>query len=173
MLTDDVIILRAPEPADVDAMYLIENDPSLWNDGVTYAPLSRKQLWDYVNSYDGNIFAVGQLRLVVTMAGDGAVAGFIDLYDYDRVNRRAYVGITIAAGYRGKGVGHRALAVLCEYCSGQLGMRQLTAVIRADNLSCRHLFEHQGFEATGHFPAWIRRGDQWVDALHYQFFFNK
>lgn len=169
MITDNKIILRAPEPADVDAMYIIENDPALWNDGVTFAPLSRKQLWEYVDSYDGNIFAVGQLRLVVCIpdAGD-SVVGMVDLYDYDRINRRAYVGITIAPSWRGQGIGSRALALLCGYCREQLGMKQLAAVVRADNDASKIMFGRQGFGVTGRFPAWIRRGEQWLDALHYQ-----
>ncbi len=168
MLTDNVITLRAPEPADVDAMYLIENDTSLWDDGVTFAPLSHKQLWDYVDSYDGNIFASCQLRFVIWSESDDCVVGLIDLYDYDRINHRAYTGITVARSWRGKGIGGRALSILCRYCRDRLGMMQLAAVVRADNSPSRTMFERHGFNATGHFPAWIHRGNQWVDAIHYQ-----
>ena len=162
------IILRAPEPGDVDAMYLLENDPELWNDGVTFAPLSRKQLWDYVDTYDGNIFATGQLRLVIETASDGRFAGVIDLYEFDRVNRRAYVGITVVKSMRGHGVGAAALQKLCSYAADMLDMKQLAAVAREDNEPSVRLFKSNGFEVTGHFTEWIKRGDTWVDALHLQ-----
>ena len=162
------IILRAPEPGDVDAMYLLENDPALWNDGVTFAPLSRKQLWDYVDTYDGNIFATGQLRLVIETVTDGRFAGVIDLYDFDRINRRAYVGITVIKSMRGHGVGAAALRWLCQYAAEMLDMNQLAAVVREDNRPSVRLFESNGFTVTGRFPAWIKRGDDWVDAVHMQ-----
>ena len=52
MLTDGIISLRALEPVDVDTLYRWENDPAVWGVGLTIAPYSRKQLWDYVNNYD-------------------------------------------------------------------------------------------------------------------------
>lgn len=162
------ITLRAPEPGDVDAMYLLENDPQLWNDGVTFAPLSRKQLWDYVDTYDGNIFATGQLRLVIETVADGRFAGVIDLYEFDRVNRRAYVGITVVKSMRGHGVGSAAVRQLCSYAADMLDMNQLAAVVREDNVPSVRLFKSSGFEVTGHFPGWIKRGGTWVDALHLQ-----
>jgi len=171
MLTDNEIVLRAPEPGDVDAMYIIENDTLLWNDGVIFAPVSRKQLWDYVDNYNGDIYATGQLRFVIEMladGGSGGVVGTVDLYDYDRLNRRAYVGITVVSGWRGKGVGGRALELLRDYCCHFLGMHNLAAVVRADNDASRSLFERHGFEVTGRFHGWVRRGEEWVDALHYQ-----
>ena len=162
------IKLRAPEPADVDAMYLLENDIELWNDGVTFAPLSRKQLWDYVETYDGNIFATGQLRMVIDDVSNDRLVGVIDLYDFDRINRRAYVGVTVIKSMRGHGVGDAALKQLCHYATEVLDMKQLAAVVREDNSPSVKLFERNGFQVTGHFPAWIKRGDAWVDAVHLQ-----
>lgn len=162
------IKLRAPEPADVDAMYLLENDIELWNDGVTFAPLSRKQLWDYVDTYDGNIYATGQLRMVIEDVSDGRFAGVIDLYDFDRVNRRAYVGVTVIKTMRGRGVGDHALKQLCSYVAEVLDMKQLAAVVREDNTPSVKLFERNGFQITGRFPSWIKRGTDWVTALHLQ-----
>lgn len=168
MLGDDTILLRAPEPADVDGMYLMENDPEIWTDGVTFAPLSRKQLWDYVESYDGNIFATGQLRMVIRMAVDNTMAGMVDLYDYDRVNRRAYVGITVAKTMRGQGIATRALTILCDYCRAQLGMHQLAAIVRVDNEASRKAFSKCGFKECGVMKSWVRKGQDWTDALQMQ-----
>ena len=168
MLSDNVILLNAPEPADVYGMYLMENDPEIWNDGVTFAPLSRKQLWDYVDSYDGNIFATGQLRMIVRLVANNSMAGIVDLYDYDRVNRRAYVGITVAKTMRGQGIASRALTLLCEYCRVQLGMHQLAAIVRCDNEASLRAFTKCGFRECGVLKSWVRRGSEWTDALHMQ-----
>ena len=170
-MDSDDVILRAPEPADVDFMYLLENDPKQWNDGVTFAPLSRKQLWDYVETYDGNIFASGQLRMIIELDNTKTVVGIIDLYDYDRINRRAYVGISVLSSYRNKGIGGLALEKLIVYSRDTLGMNQLAAVVRADNCPSLDLFKNYGFIETGRFKSWIRRGNEWVDAIHWQLIF--
>ena len=70
ILQDNEIRLRAPEPSDLDRMYIWENDPALWPFGSAMAPFSRKQLSDYIESYDGDIFASRQLRLVIERVAD-------------------------------------------------------------------------------------------------------
>lgn len=163
-----MVKLRAPEPEDLDTLYLIENDVRLWNDGVTFAPVSRKQLWDYISTYDGNIYASGQLRMVIESKSDGMIFGMIDLYDYDRINQRAYVGITVAERYRSKGIGTSVISLLKEYCKKELGIYLLAAVVRADNTPSIKVFEKNDFSVTGRMPGWIRRGNERVDALHLQ-----
>ena len=168
LLENSKIKLRAPEPEDLDTMYIIENDVRLWNDGVTFAPVSRKQLWDYISSYDGNIYSAGQLRLIIEQKCDGKVLGMVDLYDYDRINRRAYVGITVAEKFRSQGIGSATIQLIVEYAKNELDMFLLAAVVRADNKSSIWIFEKNGFIVTGRMPDWIRRGTGRVDALHMQ-----
>lgn len=165
-LTDGNLSLRAPEPGDLDSIYLLENDTRAWVEGDTTAPLSRKQLWDYINNYDGNIFTCGQLRLVITV--DGELAGIVDLYDYNRMARRAYVGIIVKEQYREAGVASRALALMVDYASTRLDMRQLAAIVRKGNIASERLFAAAGFYTSGIFPNWIHTSDAWVDALHLQ-----
>ena len=109
MLTDGIITLRALEPIDVDTLFRWENDPSLWSVGVTLAPYSRKQLWDYVNNYDGDIYSAKQLRLMVSLSDSGETIGTLDFYDFDATNSRCGVGILIATPYQRQGFGLRAL----------------------------------------------------------------
>ncbi|MDE6832316.1 MAG: GNAT family N-acetyltransferase, partial [Muribaculaceae bacterium] len=58
--------------------------------------------------------------------------------------------------------------MLIDYCSQRLSMRQLAAVVRADNCASVHLFKSRGFEETGRFPNWLRTADGWTTALHLQ-----
>lgn len=167
-LSNDKITLRAPEPADIDSLYLLENDPRIWLDGATLAPLSRKQLWDYNSAYDGDIVAAGQLRLVITLSEIGELAGVIDLYDYDKIARRAYVGIVVKEQYRRRGIAAEALRLVVDYARRRLVMRQLAAIVRADNVASEHLFAACGFVTTGRFPDWLRSSHGWADALHMQ-----
>lgn len=168
ILDNGIIKLRAPEPQDLDTLYMIENDVSQWSDGITFAPVSRKQLWDYIHTYDGNIYSAGQLRLVVELNEENKIAGVVDLYDYDRVNLRAYVGISVVPECRNHGLGTMILSLVKDYCATQLGMFMLACIVRADNQPSINIFQKNGFEVTGHFPQWIKKGHQRVDALHLQ-----
>lgn len=168
LLNDNLITLRAPEPGDLDMLYLLENDPATLLDGVATAPVSRHRLWEYIDSYEGNLAADRQLRLVIQTVADGTPVGAVDLYDYDPVNRRAYVGIAILPQYRSRGWGGRALSLLSNYCAEVHSMRQLAAVTRVDNSAAVAMFTRAGFIETGRFPGWIRHGMEWVAAVHLQ-----
>ena len=69
LLTDGTITLRAPEPADLDRLYVWENDTTLWSVGRAIAPYSRQQLADYIAGYDADIHSAGQLRLMIQGPG--------------------------------------------------------------------------------------------------------
>ena len=98
-LHTDTILLRAPEPEDIDEMLLFENDESLWENSCATGPYSRYQLKKYIAENQNNIFIDGQLRLMIEHTS-GAVAGIIDLFSFDARHKRAEVGIVIKESYR-------------------------------------------------------------------------
>lgn len=65
-----MVHLRALEPSDVDRLYIWENNPDMWRYGFSPAPLSRHQIWEYVEKYDANPLAQGQLRLMIDTGND-------------------------------------------------------------------------------------------------------
>ena len=158
--------LRALEPEDVDCMYRWENTPGMWRHGCSPAPLSRHLIWEYVNNYEADPFVAGQLRLIVE--SDGVAVGAVDLYDVDRLNRRAMVGVMIEEGSRRRGLGRRALAELSAYCADVLGLHQLGAIVEAGNAPSHRLFAGSGFVECGMLAQWFRRGREFADAVMYQ-----
>lgn len=161
------VTLRALEPVDVDALYRWENDPAVWAVGCTLAPYSRKQLWDYIDTYDGDIFAAKQLRLMIALPS-GETVGTADLYDFDAANSRCGVGILLAPEYRGQGYALSALTRLAEYCRSRLSLHQLYCIVWADNAPSRTLFERAGFTISGRLRSWLRTADRYSDAYLYQ-----
>lgn len=160
------IILRAPEPDDVDTMYRLENDRSVWPCGFTRAPMSRHLISEYVGSYSADPFGQGQLRLIIEL--DGVAVGVADLYDVDALNRRAGVGIVVEEAYRGKGIAREALRKLAGYCGCELGLHQLYAVVAASNTPSRSLFTECGYRISGCLRSWVRTGRSYGDAYIYQ-----
>lgn len=168
MLTDGTITLRAPEPSDIDMLYLWENDSSIWEEGAVRAPMSRKMLFDYVNNYNPDPNAAGQMRMVIALNATGDAIGCLDLYDYDALNRRSGVGIVIDESHRNRGYGIASLELLAEYCRRSLGLHQLWAIVSRSNDSSLALFKRAGFRSCGSLKSWIRTGDSYRDALFLQ-----
>ena len=165
LLCDGVILLRALEPGDVEITLKWENDSRLWHLGNTKAPFSRKQIEEYIATYDGDIFSAGQLRLIVESVESGRALGAVDLYDFDAINRRSAVGILVDERFRRKGIATRTLNLLAEYAYRRLGLRQLWALCAAYNIESVGLFERAGYRRTATLESWIRDGNEWDDAV--------
>lgn len=168
ILQDSEIRLRAPEPSDLDRMYIWENDPELWPFGSATAPFSRKQLSDYIESYDGDIFASRQLRLVIERIADSEPIGTLDITDFDPRDRHARVGIFVAPGARRSGIATRALALAADYAGRVLGIHTLIALIAIDNDPSRRLFAAAGYRTCGRIRSYLRRGASYCDIILYQ-----
>lgn len=169
--------LRALEPEDVDKLYLWENDKEVWPYGVTRAPLSRHQLWEYATNYDANPFSTGQLRLIIEIIAESAnchtfqtiACGTIDLYDIDPVNSRSMVGVMIAPKWRKKGIATKALELVDNYCRDTLGLALIASEVASDNHPSIKLFhETSKYQQVGERPAWFRRGNSFVAAILFQ-----
>lgn len=168
MLTDNTITLRAPEPADIDEMYIWENDPSIWTKGSSRMPMSRQLLYDFVNSYNPDPNVTGQMRLIIESCATGMAVGCLDLYDYDSLNRRSGVGIVIDPAHQGHGYASRALKLTIDYCRTFLGLHQLWAIVNRENEVSQHLFRSCGFRSCGSLRSWVRVGNRYTDALMFQ-----
>jgi diamine N-acetyltransferase len=159
--------LRAPEPEDLDLLYTMENDTTLWSVGTTLLPYSRHTLRQYIQQTSGDLYSERQARFVIELK-DGEEAGMIDLADYNPFDSRAEVCIGILGKYRGKGIATEALTLLKEYAAGYLGIHQLYAYITAGHTASKKLFEGAGFLHTCTLKEWKREGDDFVDIELYQ-----
>lgn len=171
LLFDDKIILRALEPTDLEILYKWENDTSLWTVGTTIAPFSRKQLWDYIENYDNDIYSARQLRLMIVDKASGEPAGTIDMCDFDPANSRMSIGILIDAPFCHIGLGTRALRLVMEYGRSMLNLHQLYAYIPADNRHSIGLFRKCGFRSAGCLRSWIRQSGIYTDVIMVQYLF--
>lgn len=181
MRSEHNIRLRALEPADVDRLYIWENDPEMWRHGVSTAPYSRHQLWEYVHNYDADPLRSGQLRLIIEVTGPTfdngndksatpIAVGCVDLYDIDPRNRHAYIGIMIAPQWRNRGFASEAVRQMSAYCKESLALNVIAASVAADNAPSIRLFERCGYTRCGTIARWVYSpsGD-YSDAAIFQF----
>jgi diamine N-acetyltransferase len=165
------INLRMPEPADVDLLYLWENDLSVWRVSTTVVPFSRFQMEQYVMNSQHDIFSDRQLRLMIDLVpGGGArkTIGCIDLFDFDPLNRRAGVGILIIKEEREKGYASDALTLLIRYSFEILNLHQLYCNISVGNDPSIRLFSKAGFEQIGVKKEWRIIDNKWNDEIMFQ-----
>ena len=163
-LKDDRIILRAPEPEDLELMYAMENDTTLWSAGDTLLPYSRYTLRAYLEQSKQDLFTERQARFVITL-NCGEPAGMIDLANYDPLNSRAEVCIGLLGKYRGQGIASDALRLLCEYSFKRLHVHQLYAYVPVENAESRNLFAKIGFVETAELKEWLRTEAGYSDVV--------
>jgi len=168
MLSDEFIRLRAPEPYDLDRLYIWENDTELWPCGSASAPLSRQQIKEYIDSYDADIFAARQLRFVIELRSSGEMIGTVDLTDFDPRDRHARVGVFVAPPHRCCGVAGRAVSMVMDYARSVAGMHMLLALVAVDNAPSRALFSAAGFSTCGRVRSYLRCGRSYSDIIVYQ-----
>ena len=153
LLKDKDLILRALEPSDLEWLYQIENDTSLWTVSDTYKPYSKEVLARYLENAHQDIYTAKQLRLVIEWSAQAI--GLIDLFDFDPKHKRASLGIVVKETFRKKGMAKRALALIIDYAKDILDCHQLVATMTEDNEESIRLFESAGFKRTGVREDWV------------------
>lgn len=161
------ISLRAPEPEDLEVMLSFENDAALWELGTATGPYSRYQMKRYIAESQNDLYADGQLRLIIVCEKQG-VAGIVDVFSFDARHNRAEVGIVVRKDLRGQGVAQTALSLLESHCFSLLGIRQLYAYVPVRNVASRKLFTSAGYVECGILKDWIRVGASYQDVCFFQ-----
>jgi diamine N-acetyltransferase len=168
-LENENIVLRALEPEDLDILFDIENDKSLWQISNTLAPYSRDLLKKYIEGSHKDIYEARQLRLAISPVRSTDLIGLIDLFEFEPQHNRAGVGILVRENFQGKGIASQALELVLDYAFNQLDLHQVFAHIPANNNQSRRLFEKMGFKRSGTQKDWIRSNNEFLDVDLYQF----
>jgi diamine N-acetyltransferase len=154
-LKGDNIYLRALEPDDLEFIYEVENDESMWEVSNTQTPYSRYLIRQYLENAHQDIYEAKQLRLVICQNNDFQAIGLIDLFEFDPKNNRAGIGIVLKdAPQRNQGLGSEALRLLIKYSFEKLNLHQLFANINTENTASIGLFTKFGFQKIGTKKDW-------------------
>lgn len=161
--------LRAMEPEDLDLLYHIENDETLWKVGSSNVPYSRYALHNYIASSSYDIYVDRQVRLMAENE-EGRVVGIADLVNFDPRNCRAELGLVIIPEERQKGYASAVLDQIADYAQRQLHLRQLYAFISTDNKACISLFRQREYQCSSVLHDWLYDGHDYHDAVLFQIF---
>lgn len=162
--------LRALEPADLELLYLWENDPEIWRVSATIAPMSREVLSKLISDQKYDLYASRQMRLMIDV--DNVSVGCVDLFNFEPLHRRFGVGILIYADeHRRRGYASRVIEQVKDYAHNILDLKQIWVNISEDNPASIALFESCGFVLSARRKEWINRAGKFIDELEYQYIF--
>ena len=170
MFENEKILLRQPEPEDLELLYRWENDTSIWAVGNTRQPYSRFTLKQYILQGDKDIFETHQLRLMIDCKLSGATVGTVDLFDFDIYHSRIALGLFVDAEFQGSGYAKQALKIIENYVFNFLKINQLYCHISEKNLASKSMFEKEGYEIHGFLKNWIRVRDVYENIIVFQRF---
>ena len=157
------IRLRALEPEDLDMLYEIENDRSLWNVGATNVPYSRYTLHDYIAHSRDDIYIDRQVRLIVENT-DGEAVGIADVVNFDPQHMRAELGIVIQSPYRHQGYASSVIEEMLHYSLHVLHLHQVYVIVDVMNEIALKLFNKLEFKESATLSDWLYDGREYHDA---------
>jgi len=123
------------------------------------APARRLATDGYLAAEDG--------RLMV-QAGDHA-AGFVSFHaaSYGGMAKHWVIGIALLPEHRGRGIGWRAQAALCDYLFAHSPFQRIEAGTHPENIAEQKALEKAGFHHEGVVRAAEFRAGQWRDGYLY------
>lgn len=163
MLANKHITLRAVEPEDLEFLYKIENESSLWLYSARKEPYSRFAIRQYINNYDQSVFERGQLRFMIVLNDENVTIGTIDIFDFDYNNRKAEIGIFIDLQYRHNGYAAQAIELLSSYSKDFLNLHQLYSYVESQNKASRQTMLKCGFTHMATLKEWLYFSSRYHD----------
>ncbi len=108
-------------------------------------------------------------RLIVAVDPDGEAAGFVSWHavQYGGVARHWEIGIALLPPWRGRGVGWRAQAMLCDYLFSHTPVQRIQAGTHPENIAEQKALGKAGFTFEGVIRASEFRAGQWRDGYLY------
>lgn len=167
-LQNESLILRKPEPEDLNFLYSIENNTKFWHLSETKAPFTKWHIRQHIESSNYDIYTNKELRLIIENKKKHVQLGVIDLFDLDPHNLRAGIGIIITEEYQNQGIASKSLGLVINYAFNFLMLNQLFCHIDLNNKKSIKLFEKNKFTKTGILKEWKRMEVSFTDVAIYQ-----
>lgn len=125
------------------------------------APARRFAADGYLGEDDG--------RLVVEVEQERAAVGIVSYTAGRYAGRASYweIGIVLLPQWRGRGIGWRAQALLCDYLFQHSPAQRIQAGTHPENVAEQRSLEKAGFQLEGVIRACEFRAGQWRDGYLY------
>ncbi|MCG7287093.1 GNAT family N-acetyltransferase [Cellulomonas sp. ACRRI] len=167
-LTDGVVLLRAPGPADVDRIDALCQDPAIQEWTTVPSPYTREDAASFVSGFVGDGWARGSsLNWAVRDAADDVLVGMVGLGMEGAGS--AEIGYWLAPEARGRGLMSRSVDLVLDAAFGRLELVRVFWRAFVGNAPSRAVAERAGFRVEGELRlGGVQRGvrrDEWVGSL--------
>ena len=172
------VIIREAKPEDVDGiigyMKALSDEPGLYigfEPGEFNPTVEGEISWieDHAKAANSII-----LLAVATESAqekwdleDGETVGLMNCWGGTRrANKHeTTLGITVKAGWRGKGIGTRLMQQAIEWAKGSGVVKREQLEVVAENVEARELYERLGFVAEGLRKKAFWKQERWMDSV--------
>lgn len=163
-----LISLRTLLLDDLDFIFELENDSTFWYAADIHETYSKDDLKNFI-THSVDIFQDNQQRFIVVSNETNETVGMLDLFNFNSKHMYASVGIIIHPNHQKKGFAKDAINACKLLASEEIGLRNLTASVAANNLVSIQLFENSGFIKIGTRKNWFYINGKKNDEFIYQY----
>jgi RimJ/RimL family protein N-acetyltransferase len=155
--------LRPWADADLPALTALRNDISTQVQLLARArgndPIQVREWLHARTSQSDRIF------YVVALLDTDRCVGFLQVVEFEPVDRRAEFGICLLAETRGRGFGGEALTLAMGHLMQHWNLRKLSLRVRADNAAAQVCYKKIGFQECGRLRAHVYLDGGWQDVV--------
>jgi RimJ/RimL family protein N-acetyltransferase len=161
----DGVVVREAEPGDATVLIaymtvLVEEDDI----DIPLAPGEFKYTVEQEAEIIETFGASDNALFLVAVAGEAAV-GVLTMQGGRRLATRhaANLGITVARGWRGRGIGSAMLTQAIDWARASGVLTRIDLEVYVRNAGARRLYERHGFKIEGRRPRAIYQGGEYLD----------
>lgn len=159
----DAVVLRKPEPKDVQKLYVFRNDPEVTHLlGGFSSGYSMEDLKEWISFHRTRSDEV----LWVIADPEDACVGHVGLYQIDYRVRKAEFAIMIGdKSLWNKGIGGQVTKAVIDFGFRQLNLHRIHLDVLASNPRAIHLYEKMGFRQEGILRDYQFKNGQYIDVI--------
>jgi RimJ/RimL family protein N-acetyltransferase len=145
-LTGRVVRLRAPEPADADALNDLFNDHDVRSALGATLPQPVEGFHAWISAARA---APDHVNLTIERLEPREPIGMCDLMKIEAPTRTAMLGIWIGRPWWGRGLGTDAVRTLCRFGFEHVNLHRITLEVNAENEPAIRAYRAVGFREEG------------------------
>ena len=166
-IADGLVCLRLGSDADTRRITEIVQDPEVIRWTTIPAGQDETATRQWMQRGMAGLAVGSDLSLVIADATTDEPLGTIGLHEINRAAGRAVAGYVLAREVRGKGLGRRALRLLCAFAFDELRLARVELTIEAENHASRSMAEAVGFREEGVLRSYMTIAGRRRDMLMY------
>lgn len=166
LLSDGVIAMRRPEPADGPFFLRMRNDLALVSSVMGFRLGVNAHTIDEWIKRGGGVEGDDLLLTAVLVPDAHRPVGYIKAYRVDRFSRHAWIGLSVFdARDAGHGYGRRMLTEVCDYLRDFVAIRKVSMEVVASNARALALYDRLGFVEEGRMTSQYFTGGKFEDVV--------